>query len=635
MRTKLCSSLLLAALLAACAGEDGAAGADGTSCTVTSEGGAATIDCGDGGTTVLDPGACSVASDDEGTHTITCPGGGSVVIRDGEKLPRGTIAGTATPYGLDPVAGIEVTLVQEDQTVLTDELGQFAFEDLKPGIYSLRFSYPGYAPLDVENVVVLGTPADLGTVKIKLGRKIATGMVMPIPFADHRYVGLARMEWYSEITSLSILDLETNTETRIAEEVEPGYVFEDRFLVTRRYLGGDNNEVIVHDVQTATTATYGPSRSEWLVTGGLLLERDGVFTRIDLATGTETPIDAEFVDGISADFRVAVLGKEGAFATFDAATGTQSPWVTFEGWSWNYHSGAMAGFVPGEEGYALVYVSPTTGQVVELEADATRGLLIWASETNLLLTGSGEGLVLYDGEEGTGVTIDIQASWNVGISPDGRFITYTDEDGDWILRVGDNTPVAVVSPWPVWSGQWAVFSRSGNIQILDLESLDFVFEGSYWGEWWFAGELVALAGTAEETTLIDMRTGRTFSVQGDWDYLAATREVAFRDPETDRIFLHSLDEETDRDTGVRADIFEASPAGDALLIVNGSSYSRTLDLLSVEDLSVLPIDEQVFEADWAGDALWYYTGRLDFLPVAYDSSTDPFADLTLYRVVLP
>ena len=635
MHTKLSSSLLLAALLAACAGEDGAAGADGTSCTVTSEGGAATIDCGDGGTTVLDPGACSVTSDDEGTHTITCPGGGSVVIRDGEKLPRGTIVGTATRYGLDAVAGIEVTLVQEDQTVLTDELGNFAFEDLKPGIYSLRFSYPGYAPLDVENVVVLGTPADLGTVKIKVGRKITTGLAWPIPFANQRYVGLNRSDWFSIVSSLWILDLETNTETLVAEEVEDTFVLDDRFLVSRRSLVGDDSEVVVHDVETATTATYGPSSSEWLVKGGLFLEREGAVTHVDLATGTETPFDADYIGGISDDFRFVVLAKDGAYALFDAETGTQSPWVDFDSWSWNPVTGAMAGIVPGDETNALVYVSPTTGEVVELDADVIPGLhLLWANEANLLLAGDGDGLVLYDGEAGTSVNILLEGAWNIGISPDGRFLSYADDEGYWIRAVDGTTPVAIATPWPEWHGRWALIGGS-PFQVLDLESGNFVYQTSSWNDWWVMGDAVAVYDYDDRATVVDMRTGNRFSVDGDWAYLSATNEVAFLDPATDTIVLYSLDEETDRDTGVRAIGLAAAPTGDALLVINGSELSRTLDLLSVEDLSLLPIDEQVIEGDWIGDTLWYFAGRFDFIPMAFGTSDDPFADVALYRVVLP
>jgi OmcA/MtrC family decaheme c-type cytochrome len=95
-------SLVVAGALAGCSGKDGAAGKDGTSCTLTpADGGGAVIRCGDGSTfTVTNgkdgvngadggdglPGAdgtsCTLTGNDGGTRTLVCGDGGSVTVVD-------------------------------------------------------------------------------------------------------------------------------------------------------------------------------------------------------------------------------------------------------------------------------------------------------------------------------------------------------------------------------------------------------------------------------------------------------------------------------------------------------------------------------------------------------------------------
>jgi OmcA/MtrC family decaheme c-type cytochrome len=133
------AAVLGAAVLAltGCSGEDGAAGADGTSCTITDNGdGTSTISCEDGTTATISDGAdgmdgtdgqsCTMTTNPDGTKTVTCPDGGTVI------LPAETISGqvfvsdqAVTTSGDDVVITFKVAVDGVASTAFTHEVSSY------------------------------------------------------------------------------------------------------------------------------------------------------------------------------------------------------------------------------------------------------------------------------------------------------------------------------------------------------------------------------------------------------------------------------------------------------------------------------------------------------------------------------
>src|SRR5690606_30991746 len=150
----------------------------------------------------------------DGTHTVTCPGG-TTVVKDGERLMHGTIAGEAVRFGLPAAAGIEVTLVELDRTVATDDAGQFSFSDVPPGSYRLHLTLPGYSDLFVPNVSIFGGSVRVPSQALKIATRISLGPAVPIYAPGGRHVAINRLERGGFVGRLSIVDLASNEETFI------------------------------------------------------------------------------------------------------------------------------------------------------------------------------------------------------------------------------------------------------------------------------------------------------------------------------------------------------------------------------------------------------------------------------------
>ncbi len=75
---------------------------------------------------------------------------------------QAAIAGTARDVSGAPMRGVLVeasspALIEKVRTVVTDGAGQYRIEDLRPGIYAVTFSLPGWSPSTQSGVELTGT----------------------------------------------------------------------------------------------------------------------------------------------------------------------------------------------------------------------------------------------------------------------------------------------------------------------------------------------------------------------------------------------------------------------------------------------------------------------------------------------
>ena len=86
--------------------------------------------------------------------------GCSDTITTQEPLPRGTMVGTATLYRVaKPVtdhSGIKVTLEESGMSTLTDQYGEFRFDDVATSTYTLRYEKEGYSLIKQPMVSFVG-----------------------------------------------------------------------------------------------------------------------------------------------------------------------------------------------------------------------------------------------------------------------------------------------------------------------------------------------------------------------------------------------------------------------------------------------------------------------------------------------
>lgn len=70
-------------------------------------------------------------------------------------LSNGIIRGTVNDeLSNQRLAGVSVTLTEANRSTVTDSAGNYIFKDLKPGVYSIRFSYVGSKPKSVFDIQV-------------------------------------------------------------------------------------------------------------------------------------------------------------------------------------------------------------------------------------------------------------------------------------------------------------------------------------------------------------------------------------------------------------------------------------------------------------------------------------------------
>ncbi|SDU35567.1 carboxypeptidase regulatory-like domain-containing protein [Jiangella alkaliphila] len=97
------------------------------------------------------------------THTVEVPASGTVTLDVAlTPLPRGSVAGTVTSAGGDPVAGAIVTGTGPDGwTATTDEAGAYAADGLLEGTYAVTVTADGHLPATASVTVAADATATL------------------------------------------------------------------------------------------------------------------------------------------------------------------------------------------------------------------------------------------------------------------------------------------------------------------------------------------------------------------------------------------------------------------------------------------------------------------------------------------
>ncbi len=97
------------------------------------------------------------------THTVEVPASGTVTLDVAlAPLPRGSVAGTVTSAGGDPVAGAVVTGTGPDGwTATTDEAGAYAADGLLEGTYAVTVTADGHLPATASVTVAADATATL------------------------------------------------------------------------------------------------------------------------------------------------------------------------------------------------------------------------------------------------------------------------------------------------------------------------------------------------------------------------------------------------------------------------------------------------------------------------------------------
>ncbi|AKU90943.1 hypothetical protein [Vulgatibacter incomptus] len=605
-------SFFLAGALAGCAGEKGPAGPAGPageaaeSCTVSSVDGVAVITCPDGTSTTV---TCSVESNGDGTHTITCPGGGSVVVRDGEELPRGTLTGTATRYGLPAISGIKAEVLELDRSALTDDTGRFFLDDIRPGVYRIRFTYPGYAPLELGNVLVFGNQVDVGESVLKVGRLIATGDIRWDVSPDESKVAVIREH---ERGALWVVELAGGEARMVAPDAYNPYFLDDRFL--GYHAGSDGWDVVVYDLEEDSSTVVGSNENSLSVPGGLVLEGESGNRFVRLPGFEIIELPGAGLNYVSRDSRYFGLTRDHRYplGIFDTVSGAvfQIEEPAFSHFGMNPSRGRMGYFHMIDLGLWFMVLDPATGHSTPIEWVPGPDMVSWSDDGNLVGFRGEDGIRIHDFEHGTTTDLGISEGRNLSFSPTGRFVIAPNNSGRNIV---DRETGAI---WPagdawVWtfseSERWAFSNWFWKAEVLDttdgsLHTVESAFDQFFPlpdEQGFFAtasGKAFFYDPVTEELT--DLGEGE------NWVPNADRSQVLFTDPLTGHLSVLDLGTRTTSDLGVQGTA--NARAGDHFLVI--TDMDRGAFGLVGMDGAWLPIDEQPQDLELFRTGFLYQTG---------------------------
>ncbi|AKU90944.1 hypothetical protein AKJ08_1331 [Vulgatibacter incomptus] len=582
------------------------------------------IICPDGTSTTV---TCNVESNGDGTHTITCPGGGSVVVRDGEQLPSGSIAGTVTRYGLPAISGIKAEVLELDRSALTDDAGRFFLDDIRPGVYRIRFTYPGYAPLELANVLVFGNRVDAGESVLKVGRLIATGDVGWELSPDESKVAVLANH---ERGALSVVELFRGEAHMVAPDADDPYFLDDRFLVYRT--GSDASNVVVYDYLVGSSTVVGSNVHSIAALGGLFLEGETGIRFVRLPGFETTDLPGVGVTYISRDGRYVALADIGwqPLGIFDTTRGEliqpEDPMDAF--YAVDPVRGQMAYFREIGDVYWLVVLDPATGWSTSVEPVPGPGAIWWSEDGNLLGYIGTDGIRIHDLEGGTVLGLGITDPWGMSFSPTGRFVFVPTFWGTTVVDRVSGELWSVENGWG-WtfteSERWAFVRTWRNVEMLDTTDGSTRWIDSELDQFFpLPGEELFFAAAYGQAFFYDPVTEeRTELGEGaKWVPSDDHSRVMFTDPVTGHLSVLDLGTRTTSDLGVKG--VASAPAGDHFLAITN------MDRLAfglIGDGAWFPLDEQLVYRDVYRTGFFYQTRDL--------SRPTDSADLRLFWVPYP
>lgn len=630
----------LALGIAACAGEDGAKGRDAGPCSVAVTEGRATISCPDGTITTLDPGACTVTSGG-GSHTITCPDGSTTVIRDGEQLPRAAITGTVAPYGLPPRA-IEVTLVQEDRTVTTDDTGLFAIDDVAPGLYDLRLSTPGYATLDIRNVAVLGADVDIGPRTIKLGRWLDSGISSVAASPSGAKLAVSRGALFEDYGPLSLVDTATGETRELTDEAGSVAFIGEDYVVTDRPIGF-RHETVVFDLSADTDLHLPGVDTWWPLESALAYGEGGMLQLLPLQTMAQVTLGAGSL--VWADGRDALVQlASGVLLRVDGAT-AEVVQIANHAFDWRVHEQTkqVAVIDQDEDGtYVLKRFTPGETAPVRIGETVINAAYHWSEDGSLLVFPTPEGGFRIADANGI-AALELPANvFDVVFSPSGRYL---------LARGGTESPVidrVTGNRWTLPGGNHGftrddryayAYANGTGLLLVDLQGAAGVVvphEMSVYGVEALAGDVLLVTGE-DGLASFDASTGtRTrFTAAAGWTLSPDARRVFFTEPATGALSFFDATTGAVTSLDLTGEPGEWSNDGRWLFVRGGNGEMQgDMTLVSADGATVLPVDEKILDAEDFDAGFAYWAGDFTLLPLAFDTS-DLFGDVDLYWVAYP
>ena len=223
-------------------------------------------------------------------------------------LAQSSIAGSVSDEtggvlpGVTVVAGSEA-LIEQRRVAITDERGRYAVEALRPGLYTITFTLPGFSTVVRESVEVLAgvsVPINARLVVGSLEETVTVSGATPV-------VDVQQATQRSVIDRETIQALPTNRTTHTVGKILPG------MKMTGSMLGGAGS-TIVQQYMTARGKSHAQNTSQVdgvdtrMITGGGLLPYDNIGMTQEVSIETN-PTTAETAGG---GIRINMIPKEGS-----------------------------------------------------------------------------------------------------------------------------------------------------------------------------------------------------------------------------------------------------------------------------------------------------------------------------------
>src|SRR5438128_669791 len=133
----------------------------------------------------------SAAAQTSPASSSVAPGGGEQIIqktRQTGMVPSestASLSGTITDPNDAVVAGAQVTVISEDshvaQTTTSSDVGEYTFQSLLPGRYTLRISSPGFRSFEATNVQLSGSSSQRVDARLEIGISLGGAVVIVAP----------------------------------------------------------------------------------------------------------------------------------------------------------------------------------------------------------------------------------------------------------------------------------------------------------------------------------------------------------------------------------------------------------------------------------------------------------------------